>query len=540
MPPSIIPWRTTATAALGKRVDGAEHHPPAITADLTAPRHAVRARVSRKAGLATLLAVALLAVAAPLAGAQDLRAVGGLGPFGHASSAAARKTDLATSAASEKIVSRLRALIADFQSLGITSQNAAAMGAAGRFSSAARRVDDAGRVQVDVTVADTSDAALAPLRAHGLDIEIVNADFRVVEGWIPVENLELLAGEPVVLKIRPPSYGTTRTGSVTSQGDAVHRCNQARTLGFTGTGAPVGVISNGVAGLAASQATGDLPPGVTVLANAPGDEGTAMLEIVHDCAPGAPLLFATGSPTALAFVNAVNTLQAAGARIIVDDLGYYDQPYFEDGLIALNDRAVGQSVLRVSAAGNDRIGHYAAALFSPGVFDPDVPGTRHNFGGGDTLMRFTVPGGTSFDVFLQWANPFGASGDDYDLCVRQTTGALIDCSADLSRTATTTRSRSSRSRALPALRAPQTSRSRASPARRSLSSSSAWAARSWSSPSPAAASSGILPSPKCSPSRPPSPAPRRSSRAPVRRGRRRSCSRRRRPGRNPTSPVSTA
>ena len=58
------------------------------------------------------------------------------------------------------------------------------------------------------------------------------------------------------------------------------------------------------------------------------------------------------------------------------------------------------------------------------MFDPEVPGTRHNFGGGDTLMRFTVPGGTSVDVFLQWANPFGASGDDYDLCVRQTTGAL--------------------------------------------------------------------------------------------------------------------
>jgi hypothetical protein len=46
-------------------------------------------------------------------------------------------------------------------------------------------------------------------------------------------------------------------------------------------------------------------------------------------------------------------------------------------------------------------------------------------------MRFTVLGGTSFDVFLQWANPFGVSGDDYDLCVRQTTGALIDCSVDL-------------------------------------------------------------------------------------------------------------
>jgi subtilisin family serine protease len=302
------------------------------------------------------------------------------------------------------------------------------MGAAGRFSSVALRVDDAGRVQVDVTVADTNDGTLMQLRGHGLDIEIVNADFRVVEGWIPIENLEALAGEPVVLKVRPPSYGTTRTGSVTSQGDAIHRCDQARALGFTGSGAAVGVISDGVAGLAASQATGDLPAGVTVLANAPGDEGTAMLEIVHDCAPGAPLLFATGIASALTFVNAVNNLTAAGARIIVDDLGFYGEPYFQDGLIALNDRAVGNGVLRVSAAGNDRTGHYAAALFTPGVFDPEVSGTRHDFGGGDTLMHFTAPGGASAFVVLQWANPFGAAGDNYDLCVRTTPGVGVSCS----------------------------------------------------------------------------------------------------------------
>ncbi len=32
-------------------------------------------------------------------------------------------------------------------------------------------------------------------------------------------------------------------------------------------------------------------------------------------------------------------------------------------------------------------------------------------------------------IVLQWGNPFGGAGDDYDLCVRQTNGVLLDCSA---------------------------------------------------------------------------------------------------------------
>jgi hypothetical protein len=365
-----------------------------------------------------LLALTALAPTPRTARAQDFQAVGQV-----------RSSGLATSPASAKIVSRLRALMGDFQSFGITSRNAAAMGVTQRFSSGTLRVDAAGRVQVDVAVTDTSDATLARLRPHGLDIEIVNADFQMVEGWLPVANLESLAAEPVVLKIRPPSYAVPRTGAVNSQGDAIHRCDQARTTGLTGSGASVGVISTGVAGLAASQATGDLPT-VTILANSAGDEGTALLEIVHDCAPGAPLLFATGAPSGVAFVNAVNDLKAAGARIIVDDLGFYTEPYFQDGMIALNDRAVGASVLRVASVGNDRDRHYAA-VFSPDVFDPQIPGTRHTFGGGDTLMRFTAAGGTNVSVILQWANPFGAAGDDYDLCIRQPSSALLACSTSV-------------------------------------------------------------------------------------------------------------
>jgi hypothetical protein len=80
------------------------------------------------------------------------------------------------------------------------------------------KVDPAGRVHVYVSVTDTTDVTLDVLRSHDLEIEIVNDEFRIVQGWIPVEQLEVLAGEPGVLKIRPPSYGMTNAGSITAQG----------------------------------------------------------------------------------------------------------------------------------------------------------------------------------------------------------------------------------------------------------------------------------------------------------------------------------
>jgi hypothetical protein len=56
-----------------------------------------------------------------------------------------------------------------------------------------------------------------------------------------------------------------------------------------------------------------------------GAEGPAMLEIIHDLAPGARLSFAN-SDTDLSFVQAVNYL-ASTNDIVVDDLGFFGDAF---------------------------------------------------------------------------------------------------------------------------------------------------------------------------------------------------------------------
>ncbi|MDR7492364.1 MAG: S8 family serine peptidase [Armatimonadota bacterium] len=358
---------------------------------------------------ALLLVAAVATVAAPpAAGAGALRAVGALTAPGPATGEG------------RKIAARLRALQAQIRADGPPGRAAAA-----RFSSTTLRVDPAGRVQVYVEVLDAGPAVRARLHGLGLEVELVNADFRLLQGWIAVDALDRLAADPAVVRITTPGYGRPRRGAVATEGEAVHRCDLAGAAGLTGAGVTVGVVSDGVAGLATSQAAGDLPA-VEVLVPGPGDEGTAMLEIVHDCAPGARLLFASGLPTSLAFIDAVNRLDAAGADIIVDDLGFTDQRFFEDDLIALNDRRVGQRRLRVSAAGNDGLSHYQGH-FSPGPLLEGTPceGRAHDFGGGNPLLRILVPAGGTATVILQWGNLFGRAADDYDLCVFDPDGNLI-------------------------------------------------------------------------------------------------------------------
>ena len=76
---------------------------------------------------------------------------------------------------------------------------------------------------------------------------------------------------------------------------------------------------------------------VTILPGQAGlgtGEGTAMLEIVHALAPGSELYFATAFSGEASFAQNIRDLHSAGCRIIVDDVTYFDESPFQDGIIA--------------------------------------------------------------------------------------------------------------------------------------------------------------------------------------------------------------
>ena len=141
--------------------------------------------------------------------------------------------------------------------------------------------------------------------------------------------LKLIIVLIIGLTLIEPAFGAGQANTV---GDVILKTDQLRNLtGTDGSGIGIGVISNGAGGLLQAQQSGDLPENVIILMNGRGSEGTAMMEIIHDIAPGAPLLYHDfGGGAQNDFIYAIESLIDAGARIIVDDVGFLQVPYFED------------------------------------------------------------------------------------------------------------------------------------------------------------------------------------------------------------------
>jgi hypothetical protein len=237
-----------------------------------------------------------------------------------------------------------------------------------------------------------------------------------------------------VTSIRPAGRATTRATNV-SEGDAAHRAVEARSAyGVDGTGVTIGVLSDGVDSLVALQASGDLPAGVTVierdmmLQGGSGSEGTAMLEILTDLAPGADLMFATAFECQACFAANILELRAQGADVIVDDVAYFGEAMFQDDDVAAAvDTVVADGALYFSSAGNS--GNLNDG--TSGVWEGDFVDSgetmngdaAHDFGGGDHLNEITVDSPSFFT--LHWADPLGGSGNDYDLYLTNKPGNMI-------------------------------------------------------------------------------------------------------------------
>ena len=320
-----------------------------------------------------------------------------------------------------------------------------------------------GLVTVDIR-ANVTPEVLSRIRALGGIVVNSVPKYRAIRAQLPPGAVEPLARLDAVQTIRPGDKARTRgqrsalppivradvpdtpvtRKDDTSAGDTAHRAGAARrTHSVTGSGIGIGVISNGVRTLADRQASGDVPARVNVLPGQEGrgDEGTAILEIVYDLAPGAELYFATGDGGQAQVAANIEALCDAGADVILDDVGYFLEASFQDDLIAQGvNAAVGDGCFYFSAAGNDGNlndgtsgvweGDYSAG--SPLTVEGETAGVRHDFGGGMEANELTGSGffRSSGPIILQWADPLGASSNDYDLFLINEDGDVVASSTD--------------------------------------------------------------------------------------------------------------
>ncbi|MES1262839.1 MAG: peptidase S53, partial [Peristeroidobacter soli] len=249
----------------------------------------------------------------------------------------------------------------------------------------------------------------------------------------------------------------TNVGATDSQGIVQHRVDKLP-AGVDGSGITVGVMSDSydtnVAPNSAALdiASGDLPgvgnpfgntQPVEVLEDFPArsDEGRAMLQIVHDLAPKAKLGFATANTGELGFANNIRALAGDPtapnyrpgfkADVIVDDIIYLAEPFFQDGIVAQAvDEVVAKGVSYFSSAGNRPAtqAYDAKIQIVPGAaaswagtnlnFTTVNPalyaGGFHNFATNGTVdiaqnVQFTTNPGSSNTIVLQWNEPFDAN-----------------------------------------------------------------------------------------------------------------------------------
>ena len=302
--------------------------------------------------------------------------------------------------------------------------------------------DKNNRVLVDVHLNGqmTIAAMRQALEQGGSNIAAVNAAFKkgVIEAFMPVSSVEAAAKlsgtSHIALAYRPH----TNVGATTSQGAAVMRSDIANARGFDGTGTTVGVISDSFntsqfAGFTTTTAaqdvgTGDLP-NTTAIPGCEGlkycveldptvfggrtDEGRGMAQIVHDVAPGASICFATADAGEVQF--ALNILDLAlnpqcAADVIADDVEYFDEPMFSDGIVATAAQiAHDQGVSYFSSAGNQALSGYSSKLrIVPNGVARSLPGQRVNL---SSIPAVDPASGLAIDTaggFQNFNDAFGA------------------------------------------------------------------------------------------------------------------------------------
>ncbi len=315
------------------------------------------------------------------------------------------------------------------------------------------RIDKQNRIQCYIQCRALDKATLEKLNRYGVKVECTDSKRKIAQAWLSTDQIRVLEALPEVKFIRLPSYPVFNVGSVTTEGydamhigDFVHRPEFAGT-NVTGNGMKVGVISSAIDRADRSARVGDLPstdslPGpwpdntiggviywsfqsgyrgdereaITTWFGYPDQEGTAMLEIIHDIVPDARLYFSNFN-TDIQMNMSKDWLRSQGCDVIVDDISFFnDGAYDGTSLVSLGStRQVENGVAYYTSAGN-----YAERHWWGNFKDPEL-NNFHNFSynsqtkESDESMEVMMPPRSSVSVFLSWGEVWGESGYDIDL-----------------------------------------------------------------------------------------------------------------------------
>ena len=276
-------------------------------------------------------------------------------------------------------------------------------------------------------------AALRPLlEARGFVTVSERSQLHFIEGELPVSQLApgaagvgALAVQGL-LGVRAVWAPSTHSGRIQNQADyglQADRVRAAKPTGYDGSGWRIGVMSNSYnarGGAAAGVASGDLPPNVQVLQDTPGqtDEGRAMIEMIHDIAPAAGAAFSSVYRGEADFADQMLRLAdptAGNCKILVDDISYFAEPMFQDGVVAqaVNEASSRLGVAFFSSAGNqaDASCEYVSPVFAPvagagGNADLDFGASFSAGGATNTRQHFHIPQGGHLFLIMQWSDPF--------------------------------------------------------------------------------------------------------------------------------------
>ncbi len=315
------------------------------------------------------------------------------------------------------------------------------------------RVNNEGYVQVDAVAKGDSQDLVQALELLGA--KNLSSYGRVVSAEIPARQLENMALHDA-LAFAQPSLSITNAGLVKQEGDRALASDLNRNqLGLNGKGFTIGILSDSFACDPGSLsggpyttpdedvANGDLSADFQVLEEINNldicvDEGRAMAQLIIDIVPEAKILFHSAANGAASAANGIIRLAEAGADVIVDDFIYFNEPMFQDGIIAQAvDRVHQLGIPYFSSAGNIGSAGYMSEFRPQQDNLGGIEGIWHDWDDSDsidTLKTITLTGAEQTTISLHWDSPnFSVSGgegapNDIDLIAFDMAGnPLPDC-----------------------------------------------------------------------------------------------------------------